>query len=331
MGKFLRSRLVEVQELMININAQSRAYLFTFAKFADDNTAEEYDHENDRQNYIGAHIFRSKSGLADKWGIDRSTFKGYLSQWVNSGWVILADEIRALDDNPTFENWKIKNPGVQGIEHYVINVCMLFRLLDVQYTMEKLKLDMKSDEIKKLIEFALIHNPSDMENPPVDRMINPGYQPRFLSQWRTVAQEGLPDKWEDLYEPKKESARSGAISKVETENITKGTGNPTEGLSVTDHIISTDDFAKEPTLEDQFPLTITYISDVTGDYVDVVFQLDDITDEGILVPDTHLPNDEEEKKTYLDKVYGVPPKIAQFNEKWGDEMLAFVLKRSQKQ
>lgn len=115
------------------------------------------------------------------------------------------------------------------------------------------------------------------------------------------------------------------------ETDSERTSKSTDQLSSIDVITSNDEFAKEPTLEDQFPLTITYISDVTGDYVDVVFQLDDITDEGVLVPDSYLPSDEEEKKTYLDKVYGVPPKIAQFNEQWGEEMLEFALKRSQKQ
>lgn len=145
------------------------------------------------------------------------------------------------------------------------------------------------------------------------------------------ARDKIPDQWDSLFPEKENSARAGAVQKVKKDNLTKGSENSQERLSDSDHIISTDDFAKEPTLKDQFPLTITYISDVTGDYVDVVFQLDDITDKGVLVPDTHLPNDEEEKKTYLDEVYGVPPKIAQFNDKWGDEMLAFVLKRSQKQ
>lgn len=331
MGIYLPQKLIVVQELMTNMNAQSRSYLCTFAKIADDNTAEEYDYENDRQNYIGAHAFKSKRGLASEWGLKPSTLRDYFSEWLRSGWVIPADEIRALDDNPTFENWKRKNPGKQGYKHYVVNVCMLFRLLDVQYTLEKYHLNMSSEGVQELLDFALIRRDTDMENPPVDELIRPGYQPRLLTQWKMVKKEGPPDKWEDLYEPKKESAVAGASAKVETRNTTKRTGDPKEGLSVTDHIISADDFAKEPPLEDQFPLTISYISDVAEDYVDVVFHLDDITSEGVLDQNSYLPEDEEEKKSYLDEIYGVPPKIARFNEKWGEKMLEFALNRSQEQ
>ena len=153
----------------------------------------------------------------------------------------------------------------------------------------------------------------------------------MIDDWELVSRDGPPENWEDLFETKKESAVAGASAKVETRNTTKRTGDPKEGLSVTDHIISADDFAKEPTLADQFPLTISYISDVAEDYVDVVFQLDDITSEGFLDQNSYLPEDEEEKQSYLDEIYGVPPKIARFNEKWGEKMLKFALNRSQEQ
>ena len=62
-----------------------------------------------------------------------------------------------------------------------------------------------------------------------------------------------------------------------------------------------------------------------------MFHLDDITSEGVLDQNSYLPEDEEEKKSYLDEIYGVPPKIARFNEKWGEKMLEFALNRSQEQ
>lgn len=214
MGQILETGLVRVQKLMTNISAQSRAYLFTLVQFADDNTDETYNYELDRQNYIGANIFKSKSGLAKEWGIARSTLRGYFREWIEGGWIICAKDVRALDNNPTFENWMAKHNG-RGVEHYVFNVSMYCRLLDVLHTMNVQGLDMSDGGVKELIAFALVKRPDDAENPPVKKLYKPGYEPRLLARWRMVKQEGPPDKWEDLYEPKKESAGQGAVEKVE--------------------------------------------------------------------------------------------------------------------
>lgn len=215
MGQILETGLVRVQKLMTNISAQARAYLFTLVQYADDNTDETYNYELDRQNYIGANIFKSKNGLAKEWDIPRSTLRDHFQEWIESGWIVLAKDVRALDDNPTFENWKAKNNG-RGVKHYVFNVSMYCRLLDVLHTMKVQNLNMSSDGMRELIEFALVKRPDDVENPPVKKLYKPGYEPRLLAQWKMVKKEGPPDKWEDLYEPKKESAGQGAGAKVET-------------------------------------------------------------------------------------------------------------------
>lgn len=211
MGQILETGLVRVQKLMTNISPQSRAYLFTLVQFADDNTDDTYNYELDRQNYIGANIFKSKSGLAKEWGIPRSTLRGYFKEWIEGGWIICAKDVRALDNNPTFENWMAKHNG-RGVEHYVFNVSMYCRLLDVLHTMKVQGLDMSDGGVKELIAFALVKRPDDAENPPVKKLYKPGYEPRLLARWRMVKQEGPPDRWEDLYEAKKRQRRGGRWS-----------------------------------------------------------------------------------------------------------------------
>ncbi|WP_276908865.1 hypothetical protein [Corynebacterium riegelii] len=330
MGEILFEKFAKVQKYVLNLTEEQRSGIRETVFWCDDDTKDEYSGTPKRKNYVGAHLFMSIGSLAEELNKDDRTIERWLGIWEKAGWFARQKDVRALDGNMTYANYVRGRPKSQHPASRVFNVSMLCRLLDVRATILSNKLRIGRDkELELLIDFALQVREDDFENPPIRAIKD--YKPRLIDDWTLVAQEGPPDKWEDLYEPKKESARPGACAKVETGDTTKGTGNPEEGLSVTDHTISTDDFAKEPTLKDQFPLIITYISDVTGDYVDIVFQLEDITDEGVLVPDTHLPSDEEEKRTYLDEVYGVPPKIAQFNEKWGEEMMAFVLKRSQKQ
>lgn len=315
MGTYLPGKLITVQELMTNMNAQSRSYLCTFAKIADDNTAEEYDYENDRQNYIGAHVFKSKRGLASEWGLKPSTLRDYFSEWLESGWVIPADEIRALDDNPTFENWKRKNPGKQGYKHYVVNVCMLFRLLDVQYTLQKYHLNLSSEGVQELLDFALIRRETDMENPPVDKLINPGYQPRLLTQWTVVKQQGPPDRWEDLYEAKKESAVAGAGAKVETDS--ERTSKSTDQLSSINVITSDDEFAK--VVDDLFPFTVSILRD-DDDFV-IEFHPEHINEKGQLDIDRVGVGDEI-KEEFFNLDSGPVGRVEQFSESNADVLLA---------
>ena len=315
MGIYLPGKLAGVQELMTNMKPQYRSYLCTFAKIADDNTAEEYDYENDRQNYIGAHVFKSKRGLASEWGLKPSTLRDHFSEWLRSGWVIPADEIRALDDNPTFENWKRKNPGKQGYKHYVVNVCMLFRLLDVQYTLQKYHLNLSSEGVQELLDFALIRRDTDMENPPVDELKNPGYQPRLLTQWTVVKQQGPPDKWEDLYEPKKESAVAGAIAKVETDS--ERTSKSTDQLSSIDVITSDDEFVKIN--DDLFPYTVS-ISQEDGDFP-IDFLSEHINEQGQLDIDLVGVTDEI-KEDFYDLSVGAVGRVRNFNNANSEVLLA---------
>ena len=69
-------------------------------------------------------------------------------------------------------------------------------------------------------------------------------------------QDKIPEKWDGLFPEKENSAWAGAVQKVKKDNLTKGSVNPEEGLSVTDHIITKDEFAN--LLKEIFPKAFFY-------------------------------------------------------------------------
>ena len=285
MGEILFEKFAKVQKLVRNLTEDQRSGIRETVFWCDDDTWDEPSGTPKRQNYVGAHLFMSSSSLAEELGKDGRTIERWLVKWENAGWFAREEDARALDGNMTYANYVRGRAEGHRPTSRVFNVSMLCRLLDVRATMLSNKLRIGRDkDLENLIDFALQVREDDFENPPVRAIKD--YKPRLIEDWTRVSRDGPPDKWEDLLEAKKDSAVAGAGAKVKKENFTEGIGNPEEGLSVTDHIITADEFAK--LIEEIFPRDFAF--DYNGSDEIVTFQKEHINRDGYLdIHKTGLP------------------------------------------
>lgn len=285
MGEILFEKFAKVQKLVRNLTEDQCSGIRETVFWCDDDTWDEPSGTPKRQNYVGAHLFMSSGSLAEELGKNDRTIERWLVVWEKAGWFAREEDVRALDGNMTYANYVRGRPERNCPTSRVFNVSMLCRLLDVRATMLSNKLRIGRDrELEDLIDFALHVREDDFENPPVRAIKD--YKPRLIEDWQRVSRDGPPDKWEDLLEAKKDSAGAGAVEKVEKQVVSEGTGNPEEGLSVTDHIITADEFAK--LIEEIFPRDFAF--EYNDAHEIVTFQKEHINNDGHLdIHKTGLP------------------------------------------
>lgn len=336
-GRVLLQQFKMIDHLVPGLTNREIRYLGTILKHFDDNTA--YIPAKKRQNRIGAHYFMANTTIANRWGKDESSVREMLNNWKKYGWIEDASNIPGFENDPVYAKYLQKVRGKSGSPHLVVNVSMICRFLSIEATLDEMDMDQTSTGVAEIINLAATRMDTDFTDPPVQSFTSPEYVPPTFSDYFLLGRDGAPEKWEDLFENEESSAGKGAAGREENleepgievsvrpieskSNDSKSATKP----SILDDSTVAMHFAKEPKLTDQFPLSINYISDAAEDFVDVVFQLDDITKEGVLDVNSYLPEDEEERISYLDEMYGVAPKIARFNERWGDEMAAYAKRK----
>ena len=314
MGEILFEKFAKVQKYVHNLTEDQRSGIRETVFWCDDDTWDEYRGKPKRKNYVGAHLFMSAGSLAVDQGKGERTLQRWLVIWEKAGWFARQEDVRALDGNMTYANYVRSRPKTQHPTSRVFNVSMLCRLLDVRETVLSNKLRMGRDkELEALIDFALQVREDDFENPPIRAIKD--YKPRLIDDWMQVAQEGPPDRWEDLYEAKKESAGEGASAKVETDS--ERTSESTDELSSIDVITSDDEFAKIN--DDLFPYTVS-ISQEDGDFP-IDFLSEHINEQGQLDIDLVGVTDEI-KEDFYDLSVGAVGRVRNFNNANSEVLLA---------
>lgn len=314
MGEILFEKFAKVQKYVRNLTEEQRSGIRETVFWCDDDTWDEYSGTPKRKNYVGAHLFMSIGSLAEELAKDDRTIERWLEIWEKAGWFARQKDVRALDGNMTYANYVRGRPKSQHPTSRVFNVSMLCRLLDVRATILSNKLRIGRDkELEPLIDFALQVREDDFENPPIRAIKD--YKPRLIDDWTLVSQEGPPDKWEDLFEAKKESAGEGAGAKVETDS--ERTSESTDQLSSIDVITSDDEFAK--VVDDLFPFTVSILRD-DDDFV-IEFLPEHINEQGQLDIDRVGVGDEI-KEEFFDLDSGPVGRVEQFSESNADVLLA---------
>lgn len=314
MGEILFEKFAKVQKYVRNLTEEQRSGIRETVFWCDDDTWDEYSGAPKRKNYVGAHLFMSIGSLAEELAKDDRTIERWLEIWEKAGWFARQKDVRALDGNMTYANYVRGRPKSQHPTSRVFNVSMLCRLLDVRATILSNKLRIGRDkELEPLIDFALQVREDDFENPPIRAIKD--YKPRLIDDWMQVSQEGPPDRWEDLFEAKKESAVAGAGAKVETDS--ERTSKSTDQLSSIDVITSDDEFAKIN--DDLFPYTVS-ISQEDGDYP-IDFLSEHINEQGQLDIDLVGVTDEI-KEEFYDLSVGAVGRVRNFNNANSEVLLA---------
>lgn len=314
MGEILFEKFAKVQKYVHNLTEDQRSGIRETVFWCDDDTWDEYRGKPKRKNYVGAHLFMSAGSLAVDQGKGERTLQRWLVIWEKAGWFARQEDVRALDGNMTYANYVRSRPKTQHPTSRVFNVSMLCRLLDVRETVLSNKLRMGRDkELEALIDFALQVREDDFENPPIRAIKD--YKPRLIDDWMQVAQEGPPDRWEDLYEAKKESAGEGASVKVKTDS--ERTSESTDQLSSIDVITSDDEFAK--VVDDLFPFTVSILRD-DDDFV-IEFLPEHINEQGQLDID-RVGVEDEIKEEFFDLDSGPVWRVEQFSESNAEVLLA---------
>lgn len=278
----------------------------------DDDTWDAWDYKRNRQNYIGAHVWVSKSKIASRIRKGRSSVSRSFKEMENKGWITQAHNVKALDNNRTY----IANaPTISGEppKHYVFNISKMCRVLNVVATVELFGLKFDSDDAGVLLECARTDYPDDYENPTYRSVED--FEDLVILNYEDLIKYGPPDRWEDLQLAKKESAGEGASAKVGTG--TEGVSIPPEELSSIDVITSDDEFAK--IADDLFPYTVS-ISQEDGDFP-IDFLSEHINEQGQLDIDLVGVTDEI-KEEFYDLSVGAVGRVRNFNNANSEVLLA---------
>lgn len=290
MGTIIQENFGRVGDLILDMADGRKWNLYQLLQHCDDDTWEFYDGDKNRQNRIGAHIFKSKNQFGiDRGKVNTSSVDPMFDAWIKSGWIRDANSVPDLKDDPTYLRHYGHLPEKQRPVHYVFNVYWLCNLLDLRATMKAYKItDPRHELVLPLLPLALKPNEEKFLHPPVKSFLG-NYKPRVIPDFPELVKEGPPDRWEnwdDLFPEKENSAGEGAGAKVEKQVISEGIGNPEERLSVTDHIITADEFAK--LIEEIFPRNFAF--DYNGSDEIVTFQKEHINRDGYLdIHKTGLP------------------------------------------
>lgn len=316
MGTIIQQNFGAVGDLILDMNDGQKWNLYQLLQHCDDDTWEFYDENRNRQNRIGAHMFKSKNQFSkDRGKTSTSSVDRMFDAWVESGWIRDANSVPDLKDDPIYLRHYGHLPKNKRPVHYVFNVYWLCNLLDLRATMKAYKItEPRHDSVLPLLPLALKPNEEKFRHPPVKSFLD-NYKPRIIPKFLELSRDKLPDRWEDLYEAKKESAGEGAGAKVETDS--ERTSESTDQLSSIDVITSDDEFAK--VVDDLFPFTVSILRD-DDDFV-IEFLPEHINEKGQL--DIDLVGVEDEiKEEFFDLDSGPSGRVERFSEANTDVLLA---------
>ena len=276
MGKVLQEKFIEVGDLIPGLTGEQKWTILQALGNVDDDTWEHFDEERNRQNRIGSHMFKSRNTLAKEQGTRRTTMERWFKKWCEMGLWADARDVPGLENDRTYNSYYSHVPKDQRTTHFVFNVTWMCNLLDLRASMKSHRVsDVKDERVQTLAKIALSEPEESMRYPRTTSFLK-DFKPRILES--LDLDDDPPESWEDLFPEKENSARAGAVQKVKKDNLTKGTGNPEEGLSVTDHNITKDEFAN--LLEEIFPKVFFYTHN--GKEESVTFSPEHIDDYGRL-------------------------------------------------
>ncbi|MDK8242501.1 MULTISPECIES: hypothetical protein [Corynebacterium] len=214
MGKVLQEKFIEVGDLIPGLTGEQKWAILQSLGNVDDDTWEEFDEERNRQNRIGSHMFKSKNTLGKEQGKSKTTMERWFKQWCEMGLWADARDVEGLENDRIYNSYYGHVPENQRPTHFVFNVTWMCNLLDLRASMKSHRIsDVQDERVQALAKIALTHPEESMNSPRTTSFLK-DFKPRILES--LDLNDDPPERWEDLYEPKKESAWAGAGAKVET-------------------------------------------------------------------------------------------------------------------
>lgn len=254
MGKVLQEKFIEVGDLIPGLTGDQKWSILQSLGNVDDDTWEQFDEERNRQNRIGSHMFKSRGTLGKEQGKSKTTMERWFKQWCEMGLWADARDVEGLENDRTYNSYYSHVTEDQRPVHFVFNVTWICNLLDLRASMKSHRIsDIEDDRVEALAKIALSEPEESMRSPRTTSFLK-DFKPRILAS--LDLDDDPPERWDDLFPEKENSAWAGAVQKVKKDNLTKGSVNPEEGLSDSDHIITKDEFAN--LLKEIFPKAFFY-------------------------------------------------------------------------
>lgn len=315
MGKVLQEKFIEVGDLIPGLTGEQKWSILQALGNVDDDTWEQFDEDRNRQNRIGSHMFKSRNTLGKEQGKSKTSMERWFKQWCEMGLWADARDVSGLENDRTYNSYYSSVPDDQRPTHFVFNVTWMCNLLDLRASMKSHRIsDVGDDRVQALVKIALTDPEESMRSPRTTSFLK-DFKPRILAS--LDLDDDPPERWEDLFPEKKNSAGAGAGAKVENQSVSDGTGNPKEGLSSIDVITSDDEFAK--VVDDLFPFTVSILRD-DDDFV-IEFLPEHINEEGQLDID-RVGVADEIKEEFYDVDAGPVGRVERFSDSNADVLLA---------
>lgn len=241
MGKVLQEKFIEVGDLIPGLTGEQKWSILQSLGNVDDDTWEQFDEERNRQNRIGSHMFKSRGTLGKEQGTRRTTMERWFKQWCEMGLWADARDVEGLENDRTYNSYYSHVSEDQRPIHFVFNVTWMCNLLDLKASMKSHRIiDIQDDRVQALAKIALSDPEESMRSPRTTSFLK-DFKPRILGS--LDLNDDPPERWEDLFEPKKESAGAGAGTKVETSK---------DELSTFDYTTLEQKFAKQQQRYDKY-------------------------------------------------------------------------------
>lgn len=315
MGKVLQEKFIEVGDLIPGLTGDQKWSMLQALGNVDDDTWEQFDEDRNRQNRIGSHMFKSRNTLGKEQGKSKTSMERWFKQWCEMGLWADARDVPGLENDRTYNSYYSNVPDDQRPKHFVFNVTWMCNLLDLRASMKSHRIsDVGDDRVQALVKIALTDPEESMRSPRTTSFLK-DFKPRILKS--LDLDDDPPERWEDLFPEKENSAKAGAGAKVETQNLTEGTGNPEERLSSIDVITTDDEFAK--IVDDLFPFTVSILQD-DDDFV-IEFLPEHINEKGQLDID-RVGVADEIKEEFYDLDAGPAGRVERFSDSNADVLLA---------
>lgn len=258
MGYGIKNALAQIS-WCTNLSPEAELALTTMGNDFDDDTWEQFDPGRKRKNYIGAHMWKTQSSIAKKCNKRHvKTVRRWVNEWLEKNWVTLAQEVRALDNNPTYKTHmgnRYSDKEKDKQKHLVLNVSKVCRTLDILATIEYFKIGEKLSAeqsyalLNRMYELAWTDYPLDYEQPPCSNINE--YTPGVLLDYEQYLETGAPENWADAITVlKKGGDRQATAKKAQEKSKSKKTQDSertldnSQELSLTDNSISASEYEK---------------------------------------------------------------------------------------
>ena len=224
MGKVLQEKFIEVGDLIPGLTGDQKWSMLQALGNVDDDTWEQFDEDRNRQNRIGSHMFKSRNTLGKEQGKSKTSMERWFKQWCEMGLWADARDVSGLENDRTYNSYYSNVPDDQRPTHFVFNVTWMCNLLDLRASMKSHRIsDVGDDRVQALVKIALTDPEESMRSPRTTSFLK-DFKPRILES--LDLDDDPPERWEDLFPEKKNSAGAGAGAKVEKQVYPKGLETP---------------------------------------------------------------------------------------------------------